>query len=507
LASRHKPRALNGVFMFGLFTSWLARWFSRPKRGIAWPASRSAAAQAPAPALSQASDNREQAIELMGRATTLTSSVADQVGEHSGSLCAINTELAGVQQGDTTAVAGAIRKLLQSNEAMQRRLALAELQLLAHQRQLRNVASAARTDGLTGLLNRRTLDEELNRCLADFRRRGRPSALLMVDVDQFKRFNDQHGHVVGDVVLKHVAEVLLSHSRDTDIVARFGGEEFAVVLLGATASAVRKRAEQARSAIGQTIVEVEGQQLRVTASAGLAETTDHDTVVSFLARADAAMYAAKHGGRDCGYWHDGQQIVRLTGATLEPAVAAGEPAASDQQRQAVELAAEQFADSTFVANIARRIAEWRRGGATFSIVLGRLEGTEMLPGDDGERACHEALRMICKSAPAFLRDMDLTTRWMSDGIAILLPGAPANEAVRVARRLRSGLENHEVQVKNHAIKLRMNLGVAEGIEGNDAHRVLGRAWEAAMAGADSSVGVHLHDGVRVRPCPVANAAR
>jgi diguanylate cyclase len=492
--------------MFGLFTSWLARWFRKPPRRFASPASKSAAANAAAPALGSAADSREVAVELMGRVSALTGSVAEQVGEHSGSLSAINTELAGVQHDDATAVAGAIRKLLLANEAMQRRLALAELQLQAHQRQLQNVASAARTDGLTGLLNRRTLDEELNRCLADFRRRSRPSALLMVDVDHFKRFNDEHGHVVGDVVLKHVADVLLSQSRETDIVARFGGEEFAVVLLGATATAVRKRAEQTRAAIGQSMVEVEGKRLRVTASAGLAETTEHDTAVSFLARADAAMYAAKHGGRDCGYWNDGQQIVRLTGAKLESETAAGGSAISEEQRLEVELAAEQFADATFVSNIARRIAEWRRGGATFSIVLGRLERAALLPGEEGERACHEALRMVCKSAPAFLRDMDLTTPWMRDGIAILLPGAAASEAVRVARRLRYGLENHEIQVDQRAIKLRLNLGVAEGVEGNDAHRVLSRAWEALVAGADSSPGVHLHDGVRIRPCQ-AGAAR
>ena len=487
--------------MFGLFTSWLARWFSRPQRGLAWPASKSAAAQqAAAPAPSQADVSRPEAIELVGRVSALTSSVAEQVGQHSGSLSVINNELAGVQQGDATAVAGAIQKLLLANETMQRRLEMAELQLQAHQRQLQNVASAARTDGLTGLLNRRTLDEELNRCLADYRRRGRPSALLMVDVDHFKRFNDQHGHVVGDVVLKHVADVLLAHSRETDIVARFGGEEFAVVLLGATATAVRKRAEQARAAIGQTLVAVEGKQLRVTASAGLAETTEHDTVVSFLARADAALYAAKHGGRDCGFANDGQQTSRLMGAAEESAALASDPAISEEQRLQVELAAEQFGDSTFVANIARRIAEWRRGGATFSIVLGRLERTGLLPGDDDERACHEALRLVCKSAPAYLRDMDLTTRWMSDGIAILLPGAAANEAVRIARRLRSGLESHEIQLDEQLIKLRLNLGVAEGIEGNDAHRVLSRAWDAVEAGTDSTAGVHLHDGVRIRPC-------
>ena len=486
--------------MFGLFTSWLARLFPPRKLAMAWPAACEAGTEGVVGATERAKERHDRALELVGRVTALTGSVAEQVGEHSGSISAIHTELAGLQDADQAAVTAAIRKLQMANEAMQRRLAQAELQLQAHQRQLQNVASAARTDGLTGLLNRRTLDEELDRCLAEYRRRGRTSALLLVDVDHFKRFNDQHGHVVGDVVLKHVADVLLAHSRDTDIVARFGGEEFAVVLLGATASAVRKRAEQARSAIGQSIIEVEGKQLRVSASAGLAETAENDTVVSFLARADAALYAAKHGGRDCGYWMDGQQAVRLNGGAGEEEGGTEQPNLSDEQRLGLDLATEQFADSSFVANIARRIAEWRRGGATFAVVLGRLEDAQLFFGEDGERACHEALRAICKSAPAFLRDMDLTTRWKGDGIALLLPGASASEAVRVSRRLRSGLENHDVQVDGRVVKLRLTLGVAEGIEGNDAQRVLGRAWEALQAAANSSTAVQLHDGVRIRPC-------
>jgi len=494
--------------MFGLFSSWLARLFPQRKGAIAWPSQKCAPCKPAASAAEPAAGSHDEAVELMGRVAALTTTVTEQVVEHSGSISAINSELEDVQQGDATAVAGAIRKLLLANEALQGRLEQAELQLQAHQRQIQNVASAARTDGLTGLLNRRTLDEELSRCLADFRRRGRPSALLMVDVDHFKRFNDQHGHVVGDVVLKHVADVLLSHSRETDVVARFGGEEFAVVLLGATAVAVRERAERARAAIGLTEITVEGKRLRVTASAGLTETAEHDSAVSLLARADAALYAAKHNGRDCAFWNDGQQNLKLPTAGLESDdTASPESALNDEQRLAVEVAAEQFADATFVANIARRIAEWRRGGATFSIVLGKLEEATPLHSNH-ERACHEAMRMVCKALPAYLRDMDLTTRWMGNGIAILLPGAAANEAVRVARRLRSGLEHQEVQVDDVVLRLGLRLGVAEGIEGNDAQRVLSRAWQALEAGGDSAAaGVYLHDGVRIRPCVAATAAR
>jgi diguanylate cyclase (GGDEF)-like protein len=490
--------------MFGVFTSWLARWFPQRKAGFGWPLQnfRSPATDQPA---APARSGHDEALEAMGRAATLAGEAADHVGEHSGSISAINSELAGVQQGDARAVAAAIRKLLEANEATQRRLEQAELQLQAQQRQLQSVASAARTDGVTGVLNRRTLDEELSKCLNEFRRRGRPSALLLVDVDHFNRFNDQHGHVVGDQVLKRVAEVLLANSRDTDIVARFGGEEFAVVFLGATAASVRQRSERARAAIADTaITTVEGKSLRVTASAGLTETNEDDSPVSFLARADAALYSAKHNGRNCTYWNDGQQNLRVElSTTLQSAMATAE---SDEQRLAVELAAEQFADATFVGNISRRIAEWRRGGATFSVVLCRLEGGPLTSGD--ERTTREAQQKVCKASPAYLRDMDLATRWLRDGLAILLPGASAPEAISVARRLRAGLEEQTLQIEGQPVGLRLNMGVAEGIEGNDAYRVLSRAWQALQSASESSTAnIHLHDGVRTRPCVASNAAR
>jgi hypothetical protein len=108
--------------MFGLFTSWLARWFSWAKVGVAWPAGTSSAPQAPPAPAERASAGRDEAVELVSRVSSLTSAVTEQVVEHSGSISVINSELAGVQQGDATAVTNAIRKLLLANEALQQRL-------------------------------------------------------------------------------------------------------------------------------------------------------------------------------------------------------------------------------------------------------------------------------------------------------------------------------------------------------------------------------------------------
>src|SRR5262249_49512042 len=128
-------------------------------------------------------------------------------------------------------------------------------------------------------------------------------ALLMIDVDHFKQFNDTFGHVIGDYALAHVAQVLRGNARQTDILARFGGEEFAVIFTAGDISVVRKRAEEMRAAIGQLPVVCEGIAMEVMASAGLAELATDESVAEWLTRADQALYAAKRSGRNCGFWN------------------------------------------------------------------------------------------------------------------------------------------------------------------------------------------------------------
>jgi len=486
--------------MSGLFAS---SWWKRLVQWIRalWAPSQIVAAASPPVAPGAAPTVKVQAsldpatVEVVVQVAELAGLVAEQVGEHQGSLTALNQELEAIAQGDSRAVAEVIRRLLLANQQLQQRLEQAELKLQAHQRQLQNVASAARTDSLTGLLNRRTLDDEIARCLSDFRRRHRPAVLMMIDVDHFKRFNDEHGHVVGDVVLKHVADILLAHCRETDIVARFGGEEFTVLLPGATVGAVLERAERTRAAVGSHPVVIEGKTLRVTASAGLAELGPQDNNLTWLARADSALYAAKHYGRNCLFWNDGEHNL-----PAHQVVEKSQTAADADDQPDVDLADDQFADTTFVSNVAGRIAEWRRGGVTFSVLLARLEAANLLAAQGGERACHEAIRLVCKSAPAYLRDMDLFTRWTRDGLAVLLPGAKAHDAIRVARRLRVGMEALHIDLDGQAFPLTLKIGIAEGIEGNDALRVLRRAWLAMQAAGEKDTGgICIHDGLKARP--------
>lgn len=444
----------------------------------------------------EAAPNLARAQNLIKLAVESTETVAQDVGEHHATIQTLNTALSAVAEGDVAAVASIVCQLIVANQSLQGRLERAELKLQTHSRQLSDAVSAARTDALTGLLNRRALDDELNRALTDCQRRGRAAALLMLDVDRFKRFNDVHGHVGGDHGLTYVAEVLRAHSRESDIVARYGGEEFVIIFSGSSASAVCHRAEQIRRAVGEGRAIFEGREARLTASAGLAEISRDDTVESWVKRADAALYAAKNGGRDCAFLHTGSGTQKIVSA-VSPAAAEESDGcgASVRKEAAAELAAEAFADTTFVSQVARRIAEWRRGGSTFSVLLARLDCLDV-----GRRAEETAPQLFIRAALAAsrncVREMDLITRWGEDGLAVLMPNTGVFEAKTMARRLREALARCDAPAPE-CQHISMSMGIAEGMEGNDAHRVLQRAWMAQGAAHSCGTGnIHIHDGVK-----------
>jgi diguanylate cyclase (GGDEF)-like protein len=154
-------------------------------------------------------------------------------------------------------------------------------------------------DGLTGLFNRRHFEEALHVELQRAKGFGQPLCLGLVDVDHFKRINDGHSHVVGDAVLKALAEVLVRELRASDVVARYGGEEFALILPQTSIEGARIAAEKVRVAIATS----PWNQLltpghEVTASLGLAVWNSDESALDLVRRADQALYAAKASGRN-----------------------------------------------------------------------------------------------------------------------------------------------------------------------------------------------------------------
>ncbi len=163
-------------------------------------------------------------------------------------------------------------------------------------------------DALTQLYNRRFFSARLEEEVQRARRQPVPVALVLVDIDHFKRINDTYGHAVGDEVLQRVAEVLQAQARPYDVAARFGGEEFVLMLPGSTAAegaAVAERIRQAVQALRLASLEG-GASPQITVSLGVAELAGApDDADALLRRADAAMYRAKHDGRNRIVTHDG----------------------------------------------------------------------------------------------------------------------------------------------------------------------------------------------------------
>jgi diguanylate cyclase (GGDEF)-like protein len=163
-----------------------------------------------------------------------------------------------------------------------------------------------RTDPLTGVNNRRGLDDALTTQLALMNRYGTRFSLAMFDIDHFKRVNDEEGHLYGDSILQKLARLLDESVRETDMVARYGGEEFVVIMPETDLDGAGVFAERLRAKIQK--------ELPLTVSGGVAEALDGDTQDSLLARADSALYESKTAGRNRIFRHTGEAAEAVADA-------------------------------------------------------------------------------------------------------------------------------------------------------------------------------------------------
>lgn len=193
---------------------------------------------------------------------------------------------------DDLAEARNYRRLLEDalSMAMEARAELSDAQ-----RRIAVLEHQARTDEVTGLLNRRGFEIAMEGALARTRRFGEKGVLVIVDLDGFKTINDTHGHAAGDLVLSAVGSILSRHVRDTDSVARIGGDEFAIILTESTPEGARKRVRSLDRLLNYASVPWHGIQIPIRASFGSVPYGPKDRADSLFERADEAMYARKRG--------------------------------------------------------------------------------------------------------------------------------------------------------------------------------------------------------------------
>ncbi len=197
------------------------------------------------------------------------------------------------------------RGFVQLQQSLQSHIAHLDLLVAERTAQLEQMVEEVKrlslTDALTGCLNRRALDERLLTEVERSRRYERSLSVIFVDMDHFKRINDQYGHATGDVVLREVALRCQRELRtQVDWLARYGGEEFLVVLPESDARQASELAHRLGAVMRDRPIDVDGLLLHVTASFGVAQLHEGDeSMEKMLSRADAALYAAKAAGRDC----------------------------------------------------------------------------------------------------------------------------------------------------------------------------------------------------------------
>ena len=156
----------------------------------------------------------------------------------------------------------------------------------------------ASTDGLTRLLNRRAFEAALSQKLIERSRRPRPMSGILIDVDFFKQINDQFGHIAGDAVLKKIADLLRATARAGDTLARWGGEEFIILLDDCSKPMAMELAERLRRVVAEYDFALPV-ATQITISLGVVELNVAENEIDFFQRADQLLYAAKSGGRNC----------------------------------------------------------------------------------------------------------------------------------------------------------------------------------------------------------------
>lgn len=193
------------------------------------------------------------------------------------------------------------RKMVEKNQALELQLVSSSKQVTELRENLDNVRKEAMTDGLTGLSNRKAFDRQIRDCIEAAGEQNTPLVLMMLDIDYFKKFNDTYGHQVGDQVLRLVARTLTDNVKGRDIAARFGGEEFAIILpetgleSGLKVADILRKLVENKEVINKSSHETLG---RITLSVGVAQYQTGESISDFIERADAALYQAKRNGRN-----------------------------------------------------------------------------------------------------------------------------------------------------------------------------------------------------------------
>ncbi len=282
------------------------------------------------PQKKQQSDTRREAatLNVLSNVLAAAEQLNLEVGTHNTEIQAVGRHLTGMKVDDSLrevqqTLLGEISAVLESNKQLEDDLNYARLRIEEQAAELDRTRREARTDPLSGVANRKGFDEKLQMILGAHKRQGRRFVLVLADVDHFKWINDTHGHAAGDQVVKQVGDFLRGCLRDEDFVARFGGDEFALILANVDLDAGATVAERIRAAVSKNNfgLRADQEQAAVTFSIGVASPWGGATAEALLDHADQALYRAKESGRNkvYAYRHPDGTLTAVTGKAASEA--------------------------------------------------------------------------------------------------------------------------------------------------------------------------------------------
>lgn len=248
----------------------------------------------------------EQIYSTLEDVSTLIKNVKETTGDYSETLTEVTERLTTVTSPVELAqylkgIAASTAQLLEQNQQLVEELDRSTIAMGELKRDMDRVRQEAITDSLTGLANRKAFDDQIARLIGESNQNGKGFTLLLLDIDHFKSFNDNFGHQVGDQVLRLVARTLTDGIKGRDIAARYGGEEFTILLPETNLDAGIAVAEGLRKALAnkEIVNRSNGELLgRITMSIGVAQHYKGEGIENIIERADAALYTAKHNGRN-----------------------------------------------------------------------------------------------------------------------------------------------------------------------------------------------------------------
>lgn len=476
---------------------------------------------------------------------TISKKVAANVTAHSESIGRFNGQLSESGDDPTAEINSKISQMIAANEAMQNQLADAQARIAKQTQMIEQASKQARTDALTGLANRRALDEYLSNSI-DSIDPDDHVALMLMDIDHFKNFNDSFGHTTGDAVLASFARAI-NDCCDADCYsARFGGEEFAVIIEAANNFELIEKAAKLRKYVSEQVISYEDLQLKITASAGLCFLATGEKTNNVYERADEGLYKSKKAGRNRGYWLDDSNWIEFPDVSEETeeensdeAAQAEAKAEAKKKAEAAKLASAasdksgdtlaaimsefggedrqnkeaitSFGDDarvktddsgleildlkSFLGQVDEKIGQLRRGDLTATGIMVEAIGLQDADAEEAASSWEHTVALIQIN----LRGIDVVCQFRPFTLCIFVPGCAEDTAVERAATIQASLPAARDEWPEVVCPSRLAISIAQIDTTEKPSAFLDRmemALDEAAAAAESEVVVHTGDGCR-----------